>query len=147
MTEEFRTLGPLPDVVTWRGASVLARDGRGRALMQLRDGFARIASPGKWGFFGGAVEPGETLEAAARREFSEETGVDIDGDAVRPHVRFASQALSGGLVHVFVLERRLEPAEVRLNEGAGFAFLTRAQVEQFDLIENFRRTLLQLDDF
>lgn len=147
MTEAFRTVAPLPGKVTWTGAAVLARDARGRALMQLRDGFARIASPGKWSLFGGGVEPGETLEAAARREFQEETGVDIGKERLTPHVRFASQALAGGIVHVFVLERRLAPEEITLAEGAGFAFLTRGQVEQYDLIENFRRTLLELQDF
>lgn len=34
---------------------------------------------GKWNFPGGKVEPGETIREAVRREFREETGVDIAG--------------------------------------------------------------------
>ena len=33
---------------------------------------------GKFGLPGGQLEPGETLEAAARREFKEETGYELD---------------------------------------------------------------------
>lgn len=147
MSDGFRIIGPLPDRVVWTGVAVVARDGRGRALMQLRDGFAHVASPGKWSLFGGGVEPGEGLEAAARREFEEETGIAIAQDRLRPLVKVASQTLAGGVVHVFGLDRSILPEEITLGEGAGFGFLTRAQVEQFDLIENFRRILLEMDDF
>ena len=143
----FRDIGPLPDQMTWQGASVLARDPHGRVLMQLRDDIPGIAAPGKWSFFGGEVEPGEALEAAARREFFEETGVDIAGAGLRPLARFGSGTMQGGVVHVFALDRALDPGEVRLGEGAGFAFLTRAQVEAWDLIEGFRQVLLGLEDF
>ncbi|HKF73795.1 MAG TPA: NUDIX domain-containing protein [Stellaceae bacterium] len=44
----------------------------GRYLMQLRDDVPRILLPGHWACFGGAIEPGETPEAAMRRELAEE---------------------------------------------------------------------------
>lgn len=55
-----------------RGAGVLLIDQRGWIVLQLRDGNG--AYPHHWGTVGGAVEPGETDEAAARRELYEETG-------------------------------------------------------------------------
>lgn len=55
-----------------RGAGVLLIDGRGWALLQLRD--AHAAYPYHWGSVGGAVEAGEAPEQAARRELAEETG-------------------------------------------------------------------------
>ena len=143
----FTDIGALPDKVTWQGATVLARDGEGRVLMQLRDSYEGIVAPGRWSLFGGEVEPGETPEAAARREFHEETGIDLSGDRLRPLARFASQALAGGVMHVFALERTIGAHEVVLGEGAGFAFLTRAQTETFDLISNYRELALDLDDF
>jgi len=45
-----------------------------RVLMQLRDDIPGIVYPGHWGFFGGHLEPGETPEAALRRELQEEIG-------------------------------------------------------------------------
>ena len=52
---------------------------RGAVLVAQRDAASRFA--GLWEFPGGKVEPGETQEAALRREIREELGVDI---SVRP---------------------------------------------------------------
>ncbi|WP_372612438.1 NUDIX domain-containing protein [Aquicoccus sp.] len=147
MSDGFHVVGPLPDPVRWRVAAVLARDRQGRVLMQLRDAVPGIVAPGKWSLFGGGIEPGETPEAAARREFHEETGIDISADGLQPLVMFASQARADAVVHVFALDRRIGTQDISLAEGAGFGFLNRRQVVQFDLIDNYRRTLLELDDF
>ena len=44
------------------------------ALLQLRDTKPGLNAAGMWVFPGGHCEPGESAEAAARREFEEETG-------------------------------------------------------------------------
>ncbi|WP_042703851.1 NUDIX hydrolase [Azospirillum sp. B506] len=50
----------------------------------FRDGnilLVRRANPpdaGRWGFPGGKIEPGETIETAAVRELREETGIDAE---------------------------------------------------------------------
>jgi 8-oxo-dGTP pyrophosphatase MutT (NUDIX family) len=53
------------------GIVLLCSDGS--ALLQHRDDNADISDPGLWVFPGGHAEEGETAEAAARREFFEET--------------------------------------------------------------------------
>jgi 8-oxo-dGTP pyrophosphatase MutT (NUDIX family) len=58
------------------GVVLLRSDGA--ALLQLRDDEPSIADPGIWVFPGGHVEPGESLEAAAVREFLEETRYRCD---------------------------------------------------------------------
>jgi len=63
-----------------QGAGVLLIDRRGWILLQLRDGHG--AYPYHWATVGGAVEPGETDEQAARRELAEETGYHVDPAAL-----------------------------------------------------------------
>lgn len=53
------------------GAAVLIVDNKNRLLLMKR------SDSGCWGPPGGAVEPGEVVESAARREVWEETGVKI----------------------------------------------------------------------
>ena len=54
---------------------LLLIDDRGWILLQLRDGNGLY--PYHWATVGGAVEDGETLEAAIRREVDEETGYKL----------------------------------------------------------------------
>ena len=49
----------------------------GRYLMQLRSQKPGIFYPGHWGLFGGAVDAGETADAALARELREELGIDL----------------------------------------------------------------------
>ena len=65
-----RRIGHDPIIMTCAGCAVF--DGAGRLLLQQRgdDG-------GPWGLPGGALELGETIEAAAVRETFEETGLRV----------------------------------------------------------------------
>lgn len=142
----FRRLGALPEVEGWRGALVMAQDGEGRVLMQLRDDRPGIAAPGRWGLFGGGVELGEDLVEAAVREFREETGVWLSEHELAPLVRVPSQARADGVLYVFHTDRRLAPGDLRLGEGAGFAFLTPVQLLRFDVIAPLRPLFAEMFD-
>jgi 8-oxo-dGTP diphosphatase len=65
---------PCPEVAV---GAVCVRDGR---LLVIRRG--RGVAVGRWSLPGGRVEPGETLDAALRRELREETGLDVTVDAL-----------------------------------------------------------------
>lgn len=60
------------DPIMLCGASVIVEDARGQLLLQKR------ADNGCWGYSGGAVEMGESVEDAAGRELFEETGIIAD---------------------------------------------------------------------
>lgn len=52
--------------------AILHREGK--FLMQLRDDDPAIMHPGRWAFFGGHLEAGESPEMGVRRELLEEIG-------------------------------------------------------------------------
>ena len=89
-----------------------------------------------WQFPGGAVEPGETLEGAAQREVSEETGLSVGG------LRLLGQRVhpdTGRRVHYFTgtpigieLSVSLNPRE--LSEGR---FVKAAEVEKLCISDLF----------
>ena len=56
-------------------ASIVVLRRRGRLLVRQRPPTGLLG--GLWELPGGRLEPGETLEAAARRELREETGIDV----------------------------------------------------------------------
>ncbi len=61
------------------GAGVVALDRWGRVLLQLRDAdLPPERYPDQWSLPGGLVHPGEAPDAAAFREFEEETGVVLE---------------------------------------------------------------------
>ena len=78
------------------GGVVLLREDNA-ALLQLRDNKPGLNAAGLWVFPGGHCEPGESLEAGARREFREETGYDCGELAWVTTFLHPSEALHGDI--------------------------------------------------
>jgi predicted NUDIX family NTP pyrophosphohydrolase len=67
---------------------------------------------GAWSIPKGLIEEGESLLAAAKREFSEETGFEVDGDFIP--LGEMKQA-SGKTVHAWALEKDIDTARIVSN--------------------------------
>lgn len=75
---------------------------RSRVLLGMKK---RGFGAGRWNGFGGKVLPGETIEAAAKREIREEAGIDVKLAAKVGILEFEFKGKPGVLeVHVFKAE-------------------------------------------
>ena len=122
------------------GAAVVIHDGR---VVLIRRG--KAPSAGEWSIPGGAVELGESVEAALRREVREETGLDIavgrflevfervehdDDRAVRFHfvvLDYAATVISGTLCAG--------------DDAADVALVDPADLDRYALADTVRRVI------
>jgi 8-oxo-dGTP pyrophosphatase MutT (NUDIX family) len=92
----------------------------GQFLMQHRDNIAGIEEPDCWGFFGGGVEEGETLEGALERELGEELSCRVGQIEAE---LFRWKKLPEGVLHVcFSVRFTASNDDLVLQEGQGFAW-------------------------
>ncbi len=88
-------------------------------LLHHRDDKPGIANPGCWAGFGGAVEEGESVEQALRREVLEETGLEIESAAFLTSE--VDHEGDGRDVSLFYVVGDYRPEDIDLREGAGVA--------------------------
>lgn len=113
------------------GVSVIEMDRWGRVLLQLRDAdLPADRFPGHWSLPGGLINPGEPPDAAAFREFEEETGHLLE--ALRLfRVYHRDPDLPTALVHVqhvYYVDADIDEAHITVNEGQAFRYFAPAEV-------------------
>jgi 8-oxo-dGTP pyrophosphatase MutT (NUDIX family) len=74
-------MGPLNKRPTPQNAvACIIEDENKKIALQLRDNYEHIFFPGRWGFFGGAVELNELDREALSRELFEELALEVQCD-------------------------------------------------------------------
>lgn len=111
----------------------------GRLLLHHRDDKPGIAHPGCWAGFGGAVEDGESVEEALRREVEEETGVVVT-DA-RLLVETVDAEGDGRLVSLYYTVGGIRPDQIDLREGAGVGVHSLADLDTLPVSPFVRRAI------
>ena len=92
-------------------------------LMQLRDNIPGIMYPGYWAFFGGHIDPGETPEAAVKRELLEE--INYTPPIVS---EFRCYSNSQVIRHVFHAPLTVELDQLVLGEGWDMGLVTPDEI-------------------
>lgn len=121
----------LPGMPEIPAVSVAVVD-RDRVLLVKR---GRAPAKGLYAFPGGRVEPGETLEAAARRELREETGLAVESLARLRTIAIAAEGAASP--HAFLLTvfrgERHSGTLAAADDAAEAGFFTRDEARSMPL--------------
>lgn len=130
------------DLVLLASAAVLPRDAQGRILLVLN------RDTGLWQTIGGAIEPDETPQHAARREALEEAGIEVELGAILavlggPEYRVSYPNGDQAAYVSIVFEATILSGEPHPDnrETAGVEWWTPAQIATLDL-DDLNRALL-----
>ena len=115
-SDAYRRVHRRWDVIT---ATALIVDRHGRLLLQHRDDKPEIANPGRWGSFGGAIEPYETPYDGLLRELQEELSWQ---PASMDLVGAYKDAAANQIIYIFIMPIEAPLSALVLGEGQGMAF-------------------------
>jgi 8-oxo-dGTP pyrophosphatase MutT (NUDIX family) len=128
-----------------RGVALLVLDQWGRVLLQLRDDdLPPERLPGVWSLPGGLVEAGESPDAAAIREFEEETGQVLE-ELRLFHVFRRATDLPEDLVdidHVYYADPAIPEEAIEVREGQAFRYFAPGEVRGIP-VPPHARTILE----
>ncbi|MGI8925208.1 MAG: NUDIX domain-containing protein, partial [Tepidiformaceae bacterium] len=124
------------------GVAVIEIDRWGRFLLQLRDeGLERF--PGYWTVPGGRMEPGESPDATAFREFEEETGHLLDTvrlfKVYRREVDLPSAMVD--VQHVYYIDADIDEEAIEVREGQAFRYFRPDELQGLKLTPYARQIL------
>lgn len=123
--------GTVAMAAPWKaGVGVIELDRWGRALLQLRDSdLPPERFPDMWSIPGGIMHPDEAPDAAAVREFEEETGALLEELALFKVYR--SSEIPGSLTdiyHVYFVDADLDEEYIDVREGQAFKYFAPDEV-------------------
>lgn len=136
----------LPESLRIPCVAAILLDPAGRALLIQRDARPDLEFPGGWTLPGGRVEPGETPDAAIRREVTEELAITPSLVPWRVYDRPHHRPIDGRAVTVVqhVYTGRLTAREpITLGEGQAYAFHARAAIATLPVAYGFAHLLAE----
>lgn len=98
--------------------------------------------PGGWCLFGGKIEKGERPELALHRELEEELGYPARGIRFFMEQKYHDSCAKEerqGVQYAFVVSFEGRIDDLRIREGAGFAFFALPELSSIPLVEHDRK--------
>lgn len=126
-----------------RYALNLLENAAGELLLLKRAADARLG-PGLWGLPAGKIEPGESAEAAALREMTEEIGPGHDVELLR-YLGPLRDTYYGGIYEIHLFHRRWRGGEVRINhEHTEFAWVAAPDFRRYPVMDGIEEDIALL---
>lgn len=126
-----------------RSVSTLEIDRWGRILLQLRDDdLPPDRYPGVWSLPGGLIDEGESPDAAALREFEEETGHLLE--ELKLYRSFHREELPESTVeveHVYYIDADIPEEHIDVREGLAFRYWHPSEFASLDMPPHARHIL------
>jgi 8-oxo-dGTP diphosphatase len=116
-------------------ALIYRRDGK--MLLQQRDEIPQLPFPGHWTFFGGQVEPGESLHEALERELVEELGC-VPGRIGDELFQWTWHGPGAAQNHCFPVHCELDGANFLLGEGQAMEWFRLEEITALRLAPGVR---------
>jgi 8-oxo-dGTP pyrophosphatase MutT (NUDIX family) len=123
------------------GAGIFLRNEKGEYLFQLRDD--HVYDGGRWGLFGGGLEPGETPEECIKREIKEE--IDFDLKEIKKVDEYNNSETVKTYIFLGKIDKPIE--ELKLLEGQDFGFFSTSKMLNMPLTKNVMLYIDKIDGF
>jgi len=134
--------GLIPDP---QAVAIIITNDQNEVLLQLRDNNPKISFANHWTLPGGAVNPGENHEEAARRELFEETGLQVSLSYWKVYKRKSNNKFIIEQ-HVFIGKTRQEANVMSLGEGQALKFFSKEEIFSLPIGYDFDKLLDEFFD-
>src|SRR3989344_7233868 len=116
-------------------AEAIIYNERKEVLMQKKTIDYPIYPGGVWCFFGGEVEDNENPLETVKREIKEEIGIEADDEDIELVYErdYKIDTRFEGKQYGFKVRFRGKLSDIRLNEGAGFAFFDKSEFDRINI--------------
>ncbi len=97
-------------------------------------------NPNMWAFFGGLSKAGESPKQTFIREVKEELGISINQKEVIELCNYFNAEFKTHR-YVFYIEKEIKDDQIKLGEGAGYAWVKLSKIHKLDLTEKTEKDL------
>jgi 8-oxo-dGTP pyrophosphatase MutT (NUDIX family) len=114
-------------------------------LLQHRSSDAKLM-PDYWAFFGGEINERETPEQAVRRETYEELNYRLRSPHLVKEQEF-KEGSADGYMYVFIEYFDADKINLKLQEGQGWGWFTKAEMNQLKMIHRDREIITSIVNY